>query len=382
MRIQLRNVSLIVPIAVLPFFAKAQNADSLVNRLTKTPLLYQIHRTDTPPDIDGDLKDTVWNKARWTEDFGDIEGDIQPKPKYRTRVKMLWDSKYLYVGAELEEPNVFAYVANHDEVVFHDNDFEVFIDPAGRAKQYFEIEINALATIFDLFLPEPYRNGSGALISWNCDGLKKAVRINGTLNNPGDKDKGWTVEMAIPISEISLGNEAQTPYIGATWRINFSRVEWETNVVNGKYEKQTDSVSHQLLPEHNWVWSPQGVVNMHFPERWGYLMFVGPRASDSVGLVTLMSWGFKESLKKKLWEVYYREHIYQQDHLVYTADLSLLPMQAEYDYGIGGGTERLSIEATKYSFFATMTSETSGETWGIDQLGNIQQMPYTKKGQH
>ena len=26
-------------------------------------------------------------------------------------------------------------------------------------------------------------------------------------------------------------------------------------------------------PEHNWVWSPQGVIDMHRPERWGYLQF-------------------------------------------------------------------------------------------------------------
>ena len=27
------------------------------------------------------------------------------------------------------------------------------------------------------------------------------------------------------------------------------------------------------LPENNWVWSPQGAVNMHMPERWGYVQF-------------------------------------------------------------------------------------------------------------
>ncbi len=28
-------------------------------------------------------------------------------------------------------------------------------------------------------------------------------------------------------------------------------------------------------PEDNWVWSPQGVVDMHRPEKWGEVIFEG-----------------------------------------------------------------------------------------------------------
>jgi hypothetical protein len=379
MRTLLRNVSLIVPMAVLSFSARAQNGDSLLSRLTQLPLHYAVHRTQTPPRIDGMLDDTVWNKADWTEDFNDIEGNIRPKPKYRTRVKMLWDSAYLYVGAELEEPDVWAYVANHDEVVFRDNDFEVFIDPGGLAKQYFEIETNARATIFDLFLPEPYRNGSGALISWNCDGLKKAVHINGSLNNPKDRDSGWTVEMAIPVSAISIGNEPQTPYSGAVWRINFSRVEWETDKLHGKYVKRTDSLSHRPLPEHNWVWSPQGIINMHFPERWGYLLFEGPAAKDdSLTLSRGFATTSREAIKRKLWEVYYREQLYWDDHKTYTSDTTQLHIPGEQESGFG--PVHLDMEATKHVFFATMSNVVTGEQWAIDNMGNIQLMSPSRRG--
>jgi hypothetical protein len=382
MRNLLRYVSQIVLFAGLAAPVKAQeNTDSLLDRLILPPLNYTVHRTAVAPVIDGMLNDTVWKKVAWTENFNDIEGDIRPKPKFRTRVKMLWDSSYLYLAAELQEPHVWANVAHHDEVVFRDNDFEVFIDPAGMAKQYFEIEINAIATIFDLFLPEPYRNGSGALISWNCDGLKKAVHVNGSLNNPSDIDSGWTVEMAIPIAEISIGNEAQIPYAGAVWRINFSRVEWETNVVGGKYVKRTDSISHHPLPEHNWVWSPQGVINMHFPERWGYLIFSdapagvgGQNAGLDIGRVT--AFFYSEQLRNRLWEVYYREHIYQQAHNAFTADPIQLPMLA--DDTLQGNPIHLSLEATTHSFFAVLTNKAIGIAWGIDQLGNIQLMNRTR----
>jgi hypothetical protein len=49
--------------------------------------------------------------------------------------------------------------------------------------------------------------------------------------------------------------------------MNFSRVEWQLRVRDGRYEKVPDT------KEDNWVWSPQGVINMHIPEKWGTVRF-------------------------------------------------------------------------------------------------------------
>ena len=35
---------------------------------------------------------------------------MKPRPAKRTRVKMLWDDEYLYIGAELEEDQIWAEV--------------------------------------------------------------------------------------------------------------------------------------------------------------------------------------------------------------------------------------------------------------------------------
>ena len=55
-------------------------------------------------------------------------------------------------------------------------------------------------------------------------------------------------------------------------RMNFSRVHWDTIVTEGKYIKLEK-------PEYNWVWSPQHAVNMHMPERFGYVQFT-TRSAD------------------------------------------------------------------------------------------------------
>ncbi|MDR3713735.1 MAG: carbohydrate-binding family 9-like protein [Puia sp.] len=352
--------------------AFSQTDTATIGRLLRAPLHYVVSKTDTPPVIDGDLNDPAWKTAAWTEYFSDIEGDIRPKPLYATRVKMLWDDRNLYIAAELEEPNIWAYVANHDEVVFRDNDFEIFVNPDNNAKQYFEIEINAIQTIFDLFLPKAYRNGGGALVNWDAQELRKAVRIEGTLNDPKDKDRRWLVEYAIPIYAVSMGTTAETPVPGTLWRINFSRVEWDTDLKDGKYIRRTDPATHHLLPEHNWVWSPQGVINMHFPERWGYLLFAGPATGSSAPPFVLPA---REALKNKLWEVYYRQNLYYQMHGAYANTTDQLSMDpAVISGGLAVPATNLVIEATPHTYKAILTSGADGETWAIGPDGEIENM--------
>ncbi|MRX07587.1 hypothetical protein GJ697_07065 [Pseudoduganella sp. FT25W] len=222
------------------------------------PLSYPCLRASAPIHIDGKPDDAAWRNAPWTADFVDIEGDSKPRPKYRTRVKMLWDDQYLYIAAELEEPDVKATLTQHDSVIFKDNDFEVFIRPLPDTDSYYEFEINALNTGWDLFLPKPYNQDGQPDNSWDIQGLKSAIAVQGTLNKSTDKDRGWTVEIAYPLSAFASRQAVPKPRDGTTWRINFSRVEWTSGQPN----------------EDNWVWSPQGVIDMHVPERWGFLHFL------------------------------------------------------------------------------------------------------------
>jgi hypothetical protein len=231
------------------------------------PKHYQCRHSVREIRIDGRLNESDWKNAAWSDGFVDIEGSSRPLPRYRTRMKMLWDDNYLYVGAEIEEPDIWATLTQHDSVIFHDNDFEVFLNPSGDSRNYFEFEINALNTCWDLFLDKPYRQGGKADNTWAIPGLRSAIHIDGTLNDPRRKDRRWWVEIAFPWNAFQERSGFGRPRNGDEWRVNFSRVEWRIETVDGKYRK---------LPgrEDNWVWSPQGTINMHVPERWGYVRFV------------------------------------------------------------------------------------------------------------
>lgn len=238
--------------------------------LLPIPLTYLCLRATGPITVDGNLNEAAWRKAPWTRDFVDIVGEAGPKPRFRTRAKLLWDDKALYIGAELEEPQLQASLTEHDSVIFHDNDFEVFLDPDGDGLNYTELELNALNTTWDLLLPKAYRLGGQPHNEWELKGLQTAVRLDGKLNDPKVKSKGWTVEIAIPWTALAptvIG--PCPPHPGDKWRMNFSRVEWHFDDVDGKLVKRAG------VAEDNWVWSPMGVVDMHIPEQWGFLEFSG-----------------------------------------------------------------------------------------------------------
>jgi predicted metalloprotease with PDZ domain len=232
------------------------------------PKGYVCYRAQTPLQIDGRLDDEAWKRAAWTDAFVDIEGDKAPRPRFETRAKLLWDDRFLYVGARLDEPDVWGTLKEHDSVIFQDNDFEIFIDPDGDNHEYCELEINALNTCWDLLLKKPYRDRGPPISEWEIPGLRSAVHVAGTINDPRDADTSWSVELAIPWTALAeIAHRPAPPRDGDQWRMNFSRVRWHHDVVDGRYRKVPK------ISEDNWVWSPQGVIDMHRPERWGYLQF-------------------------------------------------------------------------------------------------------------
>lgn len=65
---------------------------------------------------------------------------------------MRWDADYLYIGAQVLEPFIYAdYSHGHNTVApYHDNDFEVFIDVSGTTQYYKEFEMNAINATYDV----------------------------------------------------------------------------------------------------------------------------------------------------------------------------------------------------------------------------------------
>ena len=210
-------------------------------------------RATCPVKVDGVLDEEVWRLAKPLSPMRDLEGG---KSEFGATIKMVYDDEFLYISATLPENTLRATLTKRDSVIFHDDDFEVFIDPGATGRNYLELEINQLNTVWDLFLTAPYgRPFCEALHDWDIKGLRTAVTLQGTLNDGEGDDTSWTVEIAWPWESItghsSLPRKGMPPQPGTVMRMNFSRVD------------HVDGV------ERNTVWAPTRLKTIHAPEHWG-----------------------------------------------------------------------------------------------------------------
>ncbi|PIF30284.1 carbohydrate binding protein with CBM9 domain [Flavobacterium sp. 9] len=350
----LKFKGLTVAFGLLSIIGYSQSKNTIV------PKTYVASKTVTPVVIDGDQSDAAWNKADWTDLFEDIENGV--KPKYATKVKMLWDDTNFYILAKLEESHVWANLKQRDTIIFYNNDFEVFVDPDSDTFNYYELEINSLNTAWDLFLSKPYREEDKVVLNdWNIPGLKSAVKINGTLNNPNDTDEGWVLEMAIPWASYKTSYFDQNVPVDKFWRVNFSRVNWQHDIKNGSYERKKDAEG-KFLPEYNWVWSPMGVIDMHEPEKWGYVYFSSKEGKDSFTIPQ------DEKVKWELYSLYRAQKKYFATHKTWAKSLADLTNKSII---VDGKILKPIVENHAAGYNILVKSPFSNQTFIIRQDGKI-----------
>ena len=247
-------------------------------------------------DVDGNLDKDIWKKAEKTGRFIDIIGGNPAL--YDTRAAMLYSDRYLYIGFWAEDPYPEAKLTKRDDLIWFENDIEVFIDGGDT---YYEFQINSLNTVYEVFYiwQDAYkrnldlyrdefdliqndaisfggnhdrtgryfwkgshpRKNRWAFLKWDFPGLKTAVKIQGVLNNPEVESKGFTVELAFPWEGMKwLANGRNLPpREGDMWKIFLGR--YQQIKMNGK---QTAV---------GWALDPIGSDDNHFPEKFSNIMF-------------------------------------------------------------------------------------------------------------
>ncbi len=240
-------------------------------------------RTREPMTIDGRLDEEAWARAVWSEPFGAIA--TGERVGLETRVAFLWDERCLYAGFRIEDPDVRGTMTGfHDHVYIKDEDVELFIEGEGY---YYELGINPINTVYEIrwtwveslvkkrdwaelerllstpnflyFLAregEPIgRHGD---LDWELPGLEHAVRIDGVLNRPEIRDRGWTVEFALPWEGLhAMGGPLQKPPTAGD------------SIRATAYRAHHDRKGADRMPSSvGWSWSVTGNDNIHVPERW------------------------------------------------------------------------------------------------------------------
>lgn len=202
--------------------------------------------------VDGSLSEKAWAKAvPLTLVF---PWDSQTGKKQRTVVKLLRDKTNLYVAFDCEDTDITATYENRDDPVFRDDCVEIFIKPNATSNSYYGLEMNAKGVLYDYFYPFPNRLDKGL----NLTGVQLKTQLRGTLNRRSDADKGWSLELAIPLSNFSGEAGGEPPARNQQWRVQVNR--WDG----------TEDVGRRLS-----MWCHSGLkrAHPHNPERFGTVIF-------------------------------------------------------------------------------------------------------------
>jgi parallel beta-helix repeat protein len=163
-----------------------------------------MRRTDVAPKLDGDLGDPCWNEAE--ELPCSLDKDTRAQSVAPTRVRFLYDDRFLYVAAFCGEPlmeRLRDRITQPGGDVWRENSIEVFLDPVGSGAVVYQLCINSLAAT------QGFRHEAGASNKWDPKAQTAALR---------GKDF-WSLEMAIPLEALAVrGIKA-----GDAWTINVCR---------------------------------------------------------------------------------------------------------------------------------------------------------------
>src|SRR5262249_23592041 len=154
----------------------------------------------------------------------------------------LWDKDGLFLGFEVADRDLQSHFGKRDEHLWEEDCVEILIDPQGKGRDYYEIQVSPAGILFDTKFDGIRRPAPFGHTDWKPDLVARVTR-QGTLNDQ-IADQGYTVELEIPWTALNAG----APSNGTAWRINFF-------VLDRHGKDQTAA-----------TWSPPRVNDFHVPD--------------------------------------------------------------------------------------------------------------------
>lgn len=213
---------------------------------------YRVHRAPSPIVVDGKLDEAAW-KAAQTVEF-QFPWSRQTGARQKTVARLLWDDNFLYVAYDCEDADVVAHYTERDDPTYKDDAVEIFLNPDPAQTYYYGMEMNARAALYDYFYVFPRL----LLKRVNFSGVQLATHIRGTLNQTGDRDQGWSLEVAVPWANFEELAKKLPPERGSSWTANLNR--WDGTEPDRRLSQWSDS--------------GMDTPNPHNPARFGRLIFV------------------------------------------------------------------------------------------------------------
>jgi hypothetical protein len=169
-------------------------------------------RTDAAPRIDGKLNEAGWAAAPVVNSFTQRDpNDGRPSSK-TAAVRMLYDDEALYVGARIDGPGPVTYRLGRRDMVLVPSDwFRISLDTFRDRRSAMRFDVNPGGVQRDALISgDPFQEtGLGRDTgSYRFAGDDGEVGWDAVWDAATSVDeKGWTVEVRIPLSQLRFAND-------------------------------------------------------------------------------------------------------------------------------------------------------------------------------
>ena len=218
------------------------------------PQVYEVHYSNTPIKVDGKLNEAIWKKAKALT-FKPIPRSLCTE---NGTVKILWDNKYVYVGAVFRDSDIVQLSKQDWRHYYRTGDLiEIFLKPAEK-RYYWELYATPNGLKNSLFFFSGGRAGLYNRSRYRIKEMLVAATCNGTLNNEKDYDKEWVVEIAIPVKDLEKQGDKIIP--GKVWSFLIGRYNYSIHL-------DRKELTRTGTPRSN---------NFHHYRSWDKLKFINP----------------------------------------------------------------------------------------------------------
>jgi hypothetical protein len=193
--------------------------------------VYRCKRVAGPPSLDGG----AWNGAEMLKTAFHLLGKPQERSASFLSLAAMWDDDALYVSYLSDPSPVPVTMRDRDDDLFDECAVEVFLR-AGDG--YYEVEVNPLGTVLDLYFPEVEVEDWRATARFDVQGMRWQVGEVGASGR-------WWAQLAIPwdgVPKVTRGTHNGEPCVYG----NFARSQV---LPSGEYDLTSWSPAREAFCE-------------------------------------------------------------------------------------------------------------------------------------